>query len=150
RIWSVADGTAVGEVMQHGEVVYSASFSDDDLRVATASGNMARVWEASTGRAITAPLVQGSGRVLSTAFSSDSKRLVTASQDGNARVWDIWYDFENTDELLALLEAISGVNSSADDLAPLSDTEKRRRLDQIRASSRLSNTSFLRWFVTHW
>ena len=65
-----------------------AAFSPDGRRVVTASrDHTARVWDAVTGEAITAPLRHGH-IVWKAAFSPDGRRVVTASHDGTARVWD--------------------------------------------------------------
>ena len=68
--------------------VYSASFNADGTRVVTASvDKTARVWDAATGKPVTAPL-EHQGLVYSASFSADGTRVVTASEDKTARVWD--------------------------------------------------------------
>ena len=47
----------------------------------------ARVWDAASGKPIGAPMKHESG-VLSAKFSPDGQRVVTASKDGTARLWD--------------------------------------------------------------
>ena len=47
----------------------------------------ARVWDAQTGQPLTEPL-KHADLVFSAKFSSDGKRVVTASMDSTARVWD--------------------------------------------------------------
>jgi WD40 repeat protein len=47
-----------------------------------------RLWDAASGRAV-ASLAGHSGWVSSAAFSPDGGRIVTASWDNTARVWDI-------------------------------------------------------------
>jgi WD40 repeat protein/energy-coupling factor transporter ATP-binding protein EcfA2 len=72
--------------LQHRGPVFSAAFSLDGRQVVTASGNTARVWEATTGRPVGEPL-QHLTWVNFAAFSPDGRRLVTAS--GNAaHVWE--------------------------------------------------------------
>jgi len=69
--------------------VLCAAFSPDGHRVVTASDDQtARVWDTSTGGAITAPLPHGSG-VRLVVFSPDSGRVLTATREGRTRVWDV-------------------------------------------------------------
>jgi WD40 repeat protein len=73
--------------------LFSASFSPDGSRIATASATedwrhgTARVWDARTGAELLA-LRGHTDAVLEASFSPDGRRIVTASRDGTARVWD--------------------------------------------------------------
>ena len=60
---------------------------------------MARLWDAETGDAV-ATLKGHEGIVWKAVFSSDSKRVVTASMDRTARVWIV-----ETRELMERAEA---------------------------------------------
>jgi len=66
--------------------VFTGDFRPDGNRLATA-GDVARVWNWRTGEE-GARLVGHKGIVHSAAFSKDGRRLVTASEDGTAKVWD--------------------------------------------------------------
>jgi WD40 repeat protein len=95
----------------HEMSVNSAAFSPDSARLVTASDDgTARIWDARTGQ----PLVilkepdherapggtrPGGSSVYSAAFSPDSARIVTGSDDGIARIWDA-----RTGKSLATLE----------------------------------------------
>jgi WD40 repeat protein len=46
------------------------------------------VWDAATGKALSEPMKHDDG-VSSAQFSADGQRVVTASSDKTARVWDI-------------------------------------------------------------
>jgi hypothetical protein len=75
------------------------------------------VWDAATGKAISEPMKHG-GLVNSAQFSADGQRLVTASYDNAARVWDIpkitTNDSADDVNLLAdLAEATSGLSLQA-------------------------------------
>lgn len=64
------------------------AFSRDEKLILTAGGDQARVWDAETYEPVTEPLKHG-GALHSAAFSPDGTRLVTAADDGTARVWDV-------------------------------------------------------------
>jgi WD40 repeat protein len=67
--------------------VRSAVFSPDGVRVLTASGNTARLWDAASGRPLAEPLCHDE-TVVSAVFSPDGSRVLTASWDKTARLWD--------------------------------------------------------------
>ena len=72
----------------HSDVVQSATFSPDGLRIVTGSDDRtARVWDAATGEQLL--VVHHDGRVTSAAFAPDGKSFVSASLDRTARVWDV-------------------------------------------------------------
>jgi WD40 repeat protein len=74
--------------MKHDGWVNSAQFSADGQRVVTAcSDETARVWDAATGKALSAPMKHDES-VSSAQFSPDGQRVVTASLDKTARVWE--------------------------------------------------------------
>jgi WD40 repeat protein len=68
--------------------VYCAVFSPDGRRVVTTSFDLtARVWDVSTGKALT-PLFRQDNLVRAAAFSPDGRRVATGGDGGTARVWD--------------------------------------------------------------
>jgi WD40 repeat protein/tRNA A-37 threonylcarbamoyl transferase component Bud32 len=78
----------VGERLQHGASVNYAEFSPDGGRVATASSDFtARVWDARTGKPLTAPIHHKSG-VQFVQFSPDGRRLLTVTKDSRAYLWE--------------------------------------------------------------
>jgi hypothetical protein len=68
--------------------VSAASFSPDGRWVVTGSRQgTARVWDATTGAAVTPLLKHGRGQIR-VAFSPDGRRVVTGGGDYDARWWD--------------------------------------------------------------
>jgi len=93
RVWDAQSGRAVFAPLSHSQPVQDAQFSPDDRYLAIGcSDNLltacsAQVYNAANGHPIGRPLNHGAG-VLSVAFSRDSRRIVTASADFTAIVWD--------------------------------------------------------------
>ena len=87
RIWDAASGKEIA-VLPHGDYVYSAAFSPDGSRIiVTASGDKtAHIWDAATATEIA--VLRGHDEVTFAAFSPDGSRIVTASRDNTARIWD--------------------------------------------------------------
>jgi WD40 repeat protein len=84
----------------HADVVWSAVFSPDGTRIATASADgTARVWDATTGKELLTVKGSAYGSVWYAAFSPDGRLLATAGEDKIARIWDA----TSGEELLALL-----------------------------------------------
>ncbi len=74
--------------IEHKSRIAYAQFSTDSSKLVTASwDSTARVWDATTGKAITPPL-EHSDRVVLASFSPDGRFVVTASADNTARIWN--------------------------------------------------------------
>src|SRR5262249_10910876 len=61
--------------------------SPDGSRLVTLAGSNARIWDARTGTPIGEPL-QHSGRIFVASYSRNGSRIVTASLDQTAKVWN--------------------------------------------------------------
>ncbi len=125
RVWDAASGrelvalhTQAGEFEFHGVVI-----SPNRRRIVTVAyafgAATARLWDATSGREIatlrgqdaesaTAPDKSRHNEVYFAAFSPDGARIVTASSDGTARVWDSTSGIE-----IATLEGHEGPVNSA-------------------------------------
>lgn len=74
-------------ILQHVGPVNSAQWSSDGSRILTVSDVVAKVWDANTG----GELVTLSGHenwVVMATWSPSEERILTASKDGTAKVWD--------------------------------------------------------------
>jgi WD40 repeat protein len=102
RLWEAESGKLLVTFQGHTDVVRSAVFSPDGHRVLTASGDKtARLWEAESGKALATFQVRTDSSPLdlkvfrtdfpgveSAVFSPDGRRVLTASRDGTARLWE--------------------------------------------------------------
>jgi WD40 repeat protein len=84
RLWDVQTGKQIGEKISGA---YTA-FSPDGKFFVTAWREGAQLWDSKTGKPIEPAFKGHAQSVLKATFGLNGKRLVTASYDGTARVWD--------------------------------------------------------------
>ncbi len=162
RVWDAQSGQPLTEPMKHAESVDLAQFSPAGRRIVTASGdNTTRVWDAQNGRSLTEPLKHGGGvdsaevsqgGKRSAQFSPDGKRIVTASGDNTARVWDISARGQASAWLPRLAEAVAGQHLNDRGVFEQLNEDQGRVLEEIRAqlSSAPSDDDWTilgRWFL---
>src|SRR5262249_49108457 len=89
QLWSAVTGEPLTEPLQHTELVMTARFSGDGLRLLTASKDgTAQLWDAATGLKLGEPL-RHRDRVVSASFSPDGRHAVTSSLDQTAKIWPV-------------------------------------------------------------
>jgi hypothetical protein len=99
----------------HDDAVNSAAFSPDGKRIVTASADeMARIWDAESGKPIGEPLKGHDDAVTGATFSPDGKRIVTASQDNTAQIWDAATGKPIVEPLTGHDKAVNGATFSPD------------------------------------
>jgi hypothetical protein len=98
------------------------------------SDNAARVWDSATGKPLGEPL-RHKGGVVSAIFSPDDARIVTASRDGTARVWEIATTemrrriAHDSSKVLVWARAIAGLRFNDDgELEVIPDDDRRKIL----------------------
>jgi WD40 repeat protein len=92
QLWEAATGKPLGTRMQgHTDWIESLAVSPDGKLIATGSRDgTARLWDATTSKALGEPLLHLKGTwVSSMAFSPDGKTLLTGCHHGTARLWDV-------------------------------------------------------------
>ena len=89
QLWNLDTRRPVVRLSPHGAVA-SADVSPDGRFVVTGSWDRsAKLWDATTGRAIRKLEGGHAGYINSAEFSADGRELLTASDDGTARIWDV-------------------------------------------------------------
>src|SRR5262249_32136377 len=92
-LWSLADGKPIRDITgftnSRGPVSQGLAFSPDGKRLVGRIGdNSVRCWEVATGKPTLEYSDAHTGWVCTTAFTTDSRRVVTGSLNGTVRLWD--------------------------------------------------------------
>lgn len=129
RLWNTASAVAVTPPLEHRGRVMNGAFSPDGSMVVTVSTDV-RVWDAATGVPLAPPR---NDDVRYAEFSPNGHWVVTAGEDGVARVRDV-----------------SAPTGSIDDLMHLASVYAVRRLDEGGALTALTTEQFREaWQALH-
>lgn len=89
KIWDVLKGDCSAELLGHADIVRSAAFSLDGVRLASASQDGSwRLWNSTGGSLLVKTAAHGGAGLWTIAFSPDASRILTSGADGTARIWD--------------------------------------------------------------
>jgi WD40 repeat protein len=86
--FDIASGRKMFTLAGQSEYITSISYAPDSRYFIVTAGNTAQIRDARSGRLLRR-LSGHTGQVLAAAASRDGRRIVTASLDGSARVWDV-------------------------------------------------------------
>ena len=87
RVWAARTGRQLA-IVQRGPPVAGAIFNPNGMQILAWLGNVARIFDRSSGSARVRTLSGHSARVMDASYSSDGHRIVTSSRDRTVRVWD--------------------------------------------------------------
>jgi WD40 repeat protein/serine/threonine protein kinase len=145
KIWDVQTGNEVRTLRGHTSHVYSAMFSPDSERLASAGRDeTVRLWDVRTGQELLA-LRGHRGQVRSINFTQDGTRLVSAGHDRTVRIWDARPLEKKTGQAALTLYQGAGVRNvvfSPDGqwLASLRDDGTVQLWDSKRGPTSIANT----------
>jgi WD40 repeat protein len=135
RIWNIATGAPAAPPLSDADQY--ATFSPDGRWIATAGASgLVRVWSVRTGAAVSPPF-RHSDVATCVAFDAQGLRLVSASLDGTARVWDLAPDPRPLEELQRLAEVLAGRRiDETGGVVDLTTDELRARWEALQRGTR--------------
>jgi serine/threonine protein kinase/WD40 repeat protein len=88
QVWRAGTGEVIDLDTRKGATDAHIRFSPDGRFAVARQGTWARVWDLTTGHAVTPPLRHGTP-VVAASFSAGGRQVVTVSRAGTVRVWDM-------------------------------------------------------------
>jgi len=149
KVWNVKTGQMVLNLGNHYSHVFCASFSPDSRFLVTVDGDVAKVWNIPSGR-LYKTLRGHTKRVHSARFNSSGTRIVTTSEDGSIKMWDIasarvFREIQITDKgwtYSAVFNPRGGsiAVGAQEGLLEVWDVNNGKRIMRLRGHSRAINT----------
>ncbi|MEO8935547.1 MAG: TIR domain-containing protein [Burkholderiaceae bacterium] len=135
RLWNAESGAALGTAMTSAQNIVDVSFCSDGSRLVTILGKSAQVWDLER-RAVATETIEHEGPIRYASFSRDCRTIVTASDDGTAKLWiaasglpvDGSLTMRHSDQVLFATFSADGrliVTASSDHTAQLWDARGR-------------------------
>ncbi len=89
RLWDVESGIGLTLLKGHARRDLNAAFTGPTTVVSTAADGSVRHWAALTEEQAAPRLTGHRGRITGLEFTPDARTLISASEDGSARVWQV-------------------------------------------------------------
>jgi WD40 repeat protein len=86
--WDAKTGKYVGEVKFSGDLIRSVKFSPDGKLLGMGNRNEIWIWDTANWQ-VKEKLAGHTGEIVELAFTSQEKKLLSASSDGTVRVWSL-------------------------------------------------------------
>ena len=180
KLWNAATGNELAtlDYKDHADNllanVLGAVFSPDGTRILTASWRTTRLWDATTGKELAA--YKDGPQVATAIFSADGARVLIASEDNTAKLWDVATAralaslvseteerFSNQgrdrvsnlvlDQIRLVSEFASGRQIAEDGSLTVLPSDRALQLEeQLLASAKDDQlmSRFIRWFCDRW
>lgn len=162
RIWDAASGKVLGAPLPHKDRVVGVMFSSDGRRVLTNAWDpKVQIWESDTGMPLGEPLHNNELLAMTppvldkaAAFSPDGRRVVTASDNGTARIWTVLLDCcgnqQEANRLAQLAEIVSGLHvTDTGSVEPLPGDRRQLMADLYRTVRNPdAPTGTVDWIIT--
>ena len=102
------------------------------LVLTIARDQTARLWDALSGQPVTPPW-RHDGAITQATFSRNSRRVLTASLDGHARLWDLTLENRSLADLTLLTQVMHGRKlDPSGGFVPMEPEELQKALDELR------------------
>ena len=88
-LWNVATGQLVHRLRSDNALFTSVAVSHDQALIAAISESEVAMWDLESGERHAEHLVSHTANVTSLRFTPDDAQIVTSSDDGTARIWDV-------------------------------------------------------------
>jgi WD40 repeat protein len=151
RLWDAVTGKPLTDPLEHPAEVTSVNFSPDGRQIVTVCADKTiRIWDVETGKLIADDFPGVDTQ--SAQFSSDGKRLLIATQQAGAYVWDLLPRNKSAPGwLLTLAETLAGQrldDNGVFQIIKSDPSQTRKEIDaQIEKESDEDWAAWVRWWL---